>query len=266
MAKIFCENCGAAFDAGEPKCPHCGFISYPGAEEKYMKDLETVEDNLEDVVIDQKKAYKRELSKQVKKTILLFIIAAVIVLTIIGIIAGISKLVDYSYRSDYDAKKELLWEKENFPKLDKLFEEGNYEAIIEFQNALYEDRDNTHSLYEWQYSWFVNVCRSYALIQSYMQDLDNGETLRKKSGGTLVREVMWLYSEEYKKENYKQVYTEKELAIAEGYSSEMKALLIQRLKFTEEEIDELYEKCMKDGYFNSTVCYDYGEQIYERFR
>ena len=40
MDKLICPNCGAEIEAKEPKCPFCGYINIPGAEEKFMRELD----------------------------------------------------------------------------------------------------------------------------------------------------------------------------------------------------------------------------------
>ncbi len=61
MSEIVCSNCGANFDEKEAKCPFCGYISYPGAEDKFMKDMEEIRDNLSDLASVPKQEYKKEM-------------------------------------------------------------------------------------------------------------------------------------------------------------------------------------------------------------
>ena len=72
MSEVVCSNCGATFDKKEAKCPFCGYISYPGAEEKFMKDLEGIKDNLSDLSSIPNQEYKKEMSKQ-KKIVILYL-------------------------------------------------------------------------------------------------------------------------------------------------------------------------------------------------
>ena len=266
MAKLICENCGAPFDAKEPKCPNCGFISYPGAEEKFMQDLEEVHEDLAEVVEEQAGEYKKELSKQTKKTVLICSIVAVIVLLFFGAFVLINYLMEKHFQSDYDPKTEMLWERENYPKLDELYEQGKYEEIVEFENSLYDNRKNTHSLSNWQYNWFITVYRSYEQVNYYMDLLDQGEQLTKLEGGSFTYYAMWLYSDKTEDEYFEQTITDKEKAIAEEYSKEMRTVLSERLKMTEEEIEDLYNQCMEAGYFSGKPCYKFGEKHYKRFQ
>ena len=49
MREIECTNCGAVFDAGEPKCPYCGHINPMGAEAKFLRDLEKTRKELNQI-------------------------------------------------------------------------------------------------------------------------------------------------------------------------------------------------------------------------
>ena len=47
--KVICPNCGGEFKEQSAKCPYCGTMYYPGAEEEYLKKLEHVRTDLEDL-------------------------------------------------------------------------------------------------------------------------------------------------------------------------------------------------------------------------
>ena len=59
MKEIECPNCGAVFEAKEPKCPYCGHINPMGAEAKFLRDLEKTVFNY-----DYKGNYADELAWQ----------------------------------------------------------------------------------------------------------------------------------------------------------------------------------------------------------
>ena len=266
MAQIICENCGAYFDAKEAKCPNCGFISYPGAEEKFMQDLEDVKEDLEEVVTDQKTEYKAELSKQVKKTIWICVIVAAVILLIIGSVKLVNYLMEQRYSNHIDVKAEMLWERETYPKLNQLLFEGKYNELLDFQLGLYEDKNNTHSLYSWEYYWFLTAYNNYDMVNWYLERLDNGEKLSKLDGSCLVYEAMWLYYRVYEQDTYNQVFRDQEMDAAHRYSREMESVLFDRIGITKEEAEALYKECMKDGYFNMDPCYDYGKKNYKEFK
>lgn len=47
--KVICPNCGGEFKEQSVKCPYCGTMYYPGAEEDYLKKLEHVRTDMEDL-------------------------------------------------------------------------------------------------------------------------------------------------------------------------------------------------------------------------
>ena len=129
MSEIVCSNCGANFDEKEAKCPFCGYISYPGAEDKFMKDMEEIRDNLSDLASVPKQEYKKEMSKQ-KKIVIFTIIIISAIASVIGIIYFICHKISDSYYDNYDVKEEMIWERENFPKIDVLYEAENYDLDV----------------------------------------------------------------------------------------------------------------------------------------
>ena len=57
MKEIECPNCGAVFEAKEPKCPYCGHINPMGAEAKFLRDLEKTRKDMDQVDDEARKAY-----------------------------------------------------------------------------------------------------------------------------------------------------------------------------------------------------------------
>ena len=59
MKRIVCPNCGASIYENEAKCPFCGYINMPGAEEKFMRDMHKTEEQLSQIPEIQKAEYKK---------------------------------------------------------------------------------------------------------------------------------------------------------------------------------------------------------------
>ena len=147
MAIVFCKNCGGDFDASEPKCPFCGYINYSGAEKKYMDDLGKIRENLDDV----DDAVVRDNKKMVKKYGIIIGCVAVVVVLVILLVVLISKWNEERIWGDrVDPKEQLLWENENFPKLEAWFDEGNYAAILDFENQMYLE-ESPYNLYGFEH-------------------------------------------------------------------------------------------------------------------
>lgn len=262
MAKIKCKNCGAVFDAMEPNCPYCGHISYPGAERRFFKNLHHVKNELDDVSETVEKNYKRGMSRQTK-----FVLIALLIVGCIGIIAVslfflYKKVTDEILLGNYDPKEEMIWENQTFPQLDEWYEKGDYDAIVEFQDKLYES-DTTHSMYNWEHSDFITAYRYYKDASYIMDKFRKGTELTKYEREDIVYYAIWYHKEQY--HAYYQQYSEQDMKLIEGYREEMDKILYDNLKFTDEEVDELYEKSTKKGYFERKPCYKYANKIYERF-
>ena len=138
--KIKCRECGALIDGQVARCPYCGAINEAGAEQKYMEDMDTLRDNLEDLGDIPKEEITQEVRKHLKFT------GKTVVITLVVIIVVAAALFLYSKRWDFamylyetasqtttaDAREQLLWEKENYPRLDEWFAEGNFDALLDF--------------------------------------------------------------------------------------------------------------------------------------
>ena len=145
MDRIICNNCGAEFDKSEVKCPHCGFLYAPGMEKKYMGDLEKTREKLDVVDDEARDEYKDEAKKSGKKVLIILGVVAAIILVVVGI----AKLQDYLlFHEKISAEEELLWQQENFPILDKYFEEGDYDACFDI---IYDKKNEDHHFWDWQH-------------------------------------------------------------------------------------------------------------------
>ena len=87
---VRCTSCGGEFDAHEPKCPYCGTMYEPGAEEHYMNRLGDIREDMEDLSSLALPETGSELKQAAKKTLktLIIIVAA------IAILLGICWLID----------------------------------------------------------------------------------------------------------------------------------------------------------------------------
>lgn len=258
MAVVFCKNCGGDFDANEPKCPFCGYINYSGAEKKYMDDLGKIRNNLDDV----DDAVVRDNKKMVKKYGIIIGCVAVIATLIVFLIVLISKWNEERLWGDrVDPKEQLLWENENFPQLEAWFEEGNYAAILEFENQMYLE-ESPYNLYGFEYKAFLDVYRSYDQVKWYIEDL-NEDRLSKPGAASFTYNVFKFYYQDYLGDYVE--LTEEELEIIDGYREEVLDCFYNRMKFTDEEAEALREKVFGEGYLDFSETKAYAESVYERY-
>ena len=153
MKEIECTNCGAVFDAGEPKCPYCGHINPMGAEAKFLRDLEDTRKDLDQVDDEVKRAFGREIRRGARSTAKTVIIVGLIILLLAGGFIVLEKTVfSYDYKGDY--AKELAWEHEAFAEYDELFEAEKYEDLME---RIATDGEE-HDVWNWEnYDEFMEI-------------------------------------------------------------------------------------------------------------
>ena len=87
---VRCVSCGAEFDAHEPKCPYCGTMYEPGAEEHYMNRLSDIREDMEDLSSLALSETGSELKQAAKKTLKTLII----IVAVIAVLLGICWLID----------------------------------------------------------------------------------------------------------------------------------------------------------------------------
>ena len=175
MDKIICPNCGAAIEVHEPKCPFCGYINIPGAEEKFMQDLEHTEEQLSQIPEQQKEQIKKSIFKSSKVIWITILIVVLIAVVLIGGHFAIESIIYDA--SEYDAKAEMIWERENYPLLDEMYAAGDYDRILELENNLYlinEEEGTNHSFYNWEHYQFITIYAQIKEVKDYVNLLDEG--------------------------------------------------------------------------------------------
>lgn len=266
--KVICSNCGAAIYENEASCPFCGYINLPGAEEKFMRDIKKTERDMSHIPDLQKAEYKKTMSKSSKIIFITVGITAVVAAVILGIYLLFDRVI-FAY-TETDAKAQMLWNNENYPILDEMYANGDYDGIIEFEYDLYDQNteDKTdYSMYEWEHYNFITGYRNYKNIEDSIACLDKGEQLSRYGKENLVYYCMWFYYKQYDQQNTYMTFTDEEIEMLDGYREITNGYMFGRLGFTEEEADKLLEKAVDDyGYLNAQECYEYGKKIGDRFQ
>lgn len=157
--KIICRQCGAELLPGTAVCPYCGSSYAPEAEREYMRKLHEIREDLDDVGDTGIEVSRNEIGRSGKRTAVIigFILAAGAALFIMfGVMSG---------RENRQNRDEYAWRQEHLQELNKLFEEGEYDALISsFENA----RDEGHDLYDWEHYEFCTFWEEAEYIE---QDL-----------------------------------------------------------------------------------------------
>lgn len=266
--KVICPNCGAAIYESDAKCPFCGYINIPGAEEKFMRDIKKTERDMSHIPDLQKDEYKKTMSKSSKIIFITVGITVIIAAVLIGIYLLFDRVI-YAY-DDRDVKAQMLWSKANYPILDEMYANGDYDGIIEFEYDLYDqNRENKtdYSIYDWEHYHFITGYRNYKSIEETLAYLDKGEELSRYGKENLVYYCMWYYYRQYDQPSTYMILTEDEIELLDSYREITNGYMFGRLGFTEEEANELLEKVVDDyGYLQARECYEYGKKIGDRFK
>lgn len=255
MAKIKCSNCGGEFEHTLPKCPYCNVIYEPGAEREYMEDLGELKEDLSELSEVPENTYKREISKNIKKILIILLVVLAIVLAVWGIKTTFEKWM-LQGSSKVDTREQILWEKENFPQFEEWYAEGNYEAIMKVEEQAVEEG---YSIWNWEHSFFISAYRGYLMCMERREILTDKEKANEGTAKYMLGEVMYLlfFVDEL-------LYTEEDWEIIQSWRPELEEILYEDMKFTEEEVQELYKKINNDGVIDYKECDKYAKKIWKR--
>ena len=123
---VECPSCGAHFDRSLPACPYCGSTNPEGAEKAYMEDLGEIREDLSglaDTGIDTAAVEIRRHGKFLRRTLIIAAAAALL-------LAGMFFFTEH--RWEKKEEEDFVWQRENYPVMDELYESGDYKALAEF--------------------------------------------------------------------------------------------------------------------------------------
>lgn len=266
--KVICPNCGAGINERDAACPFCGYINLAGAEEKFMRDIKKTQQDLSNIPEIQKAEYKKSMSKSSKIIFITVGITAIVAAVILGIHLLFDRVI-FSY-TETDAKAQMIWNNENYPILDEMYANGDYDGIIEFEYDLYDKnaKEKTeYRMYDWEHYDFISGYRNYKNIEDSIAYLDKGEELSRYGKENLVYYCVWFCYKQYDQPKTYMTFTDEEIEILDGYREITNDYMFGRLGFTQEEVDALLKEAVDDyGYLNAKECYEYGKKIGDRFR
>lgn len=252
---IRCYNCGAGFEESKPRCPYCDAINEIGAEKQYMDKMGSLKEELKDLSQVPADAYKKEMLKTWKKIAVITAVFVVLSAVISGVLYLNTKMVENA--SQADIMEQLRWEQENFPELDKLYEKGDYDTIVELKNQAYEEG---YHIWDWEHSDFIGIYEGYQWCLELREDLTDRETANKGTAQYLLGEVMrFLFF--LKEENF----AEEEWQALQSWKPIFEEMLYEDMRFTKEEAEELYMEINDEGRIQYQACDKYAEKIWERF-
>lgn len=233
---LICNNCGKQYDENAEKCPSCGSTNPKGAERAYLDKLENVREDMERLDEAPREELERTIKNQGRllKRVLLLMAAVVIVVTA-GIIL-INRLDKRDYRAEY------LWQQENYPRLDALYDAGNYEELAVLYFELLEDEDSI--LYEWEHYDFMQAYVSCLFVEGYLEEEKQGE-LNEST-------LSFLLSDEWNVKGIKlrrEEFTEEEYHAMEPYIEMSEADFASRWNMSETDYAAFYRQLEQNQYF-----------------
>lgn len=253
---LYCENCHAPIPEDRAKCPYCGAFHASGGEKKYMERLYELKEDVEELSALPAAEYRSEMGKAVRLVrvmLLLFATAAAIA----GILFYCSRKLGGFGPSEEARKAQMLWEQENFPRLDAMYDAGDYDAILEFE---YEtNQDEYHSLSNWKHYDFLNAYRWYLSCKE--------EAAKAAAGVSSEEDVFWCLIDAMflLQEQPWVIYTEAEKELIAGYRGEVRELLGTQFGMQAAAVDALYEKCCVTDEYGTWFDYDTAKKVIKKY-
>lgn len=264
---IQCPNCGGNVDVHATKCPYCGYVNATGAQEQYIKDLETVIDKLDGIDNTEVTEFGRSMGKSLK----IAIIASAVVLLIVGSFFTLNIVLEravFSSGSVSDADEEIAkikLQKEVYPKFDELFEAGDYAGMCD----MYTEYSTKLDMWDYNNYEFINAYRSYMWIRdTYVPMLDSGR-FDDGDAAYLLNHCMFFYFECYKtliKDDAK--YYKEDMEILDGIRNEyVLNLIYDRMGFSDEELSIYDQEDIRQyGYVRLDASKELAKKYYKRFK
>lgn len=244
-AKVQCENCHAMIEADSPKCPYCGASSALGSEKRYMEQLSSIKEGVEELEQIPVKAYRKEMSRTGKIILITMLVFAIIA----GILGGLYwcfQTLLYDAIAE-DPKTQLMWERENYPLLDEMYAKGDYDGILAFMEEHYEEAG--YSVYNWQHYNFIDVYRFYENCMYMAGMIEEGHYNEEDVMWCIVDALFVLREHDY------MTYSSQEEKQIEVYREEVFEVMKNLFGMTQQEVEKLYQdSCVEEDY---GIIFDY---------
>lgn len=254
---VICSNCGGNFEKEYSYCPYCGFINETSAEKQYENQMRDISKELEELPGEAKEIYERTTKKEIHKIlrILLFFLGGLFCLFLL---AGIMKY--FTIKNTDSLEAEIRWEKEYFPILDKLYEDKDYDGILQFEEEHYADPGEC--FYRWKYYEFIDLYTRYKDCKIQKEKIQKKIIEGRYPISILIYDSCQLV---YYREIYPYQEWEKEQEeLLRIWQEEMKRFLQIDLALTEEEIEQLEECIKENGYLTYSLCEKIEKKIEKR--
>ena len=181
---------------------------------------------------------EKELKKKLKKK-QKFVIKLLIILAALAAILAVI-VFRAQYIEPRDARADYLWEKENFPILDRLYQEKDLEALMDFyEQAVEENR----TIDRWEHSGIFRWLMSCRDAREYLALEQSGETMNEYQQVLLLDDYWMMRVLDYSEV----ILTEKDREYIRPYVEATLNSLADRYTFTEEE-EKKFEDSLRNNY------------------
>lgn len=249
-----CENCGAEVEEKEPRCPYCGTFQYPGAEKEYWEKLGQMKENMKELEPLQKKLYRNEVHRQVRKAGKRLKICAVLLALLAA--GGIFWMSWEEKREAETEKAQILWQQEVFPKLDNWYETGDYDAILAFEQELYEE-DSPYRIWNWKHSAFLECYEAYLLCTESRERLRMADDAAPEWEKENCLEDILYWSVWLGLKREQDFSDAKEWEQILKFREETREMCFESFIMNEKEMEEAQKQIGGEGYADFDACEDY---------
>lgn len=257
---LHCPNCGAQYEAGLLRCPYCKSVDDYQDETEYLEDMDELKDKLEDLPEDVLREHKKKETVQAAQDLkrILTVVGAIAaaLLMFIGVMTFFDKVVEGNSdrKIKERAQEEYLWKQENFPKLDELYKNKDYEGLLEFADS----QDNA-GLYDWEHYALLDGLRilkyipsDIAIVEEMEQNNETGTDHYLDTLAYLLRDELELLYFDHREVSAEDVGTIREM------SGEYLKDLETRFALTDEELAAFERKAAHDmGFFYIQECKEF---------
>lgn len=248
--KIVCVYCGGEYEDNLTKCPYCDSTNIKGAEAAYMEQLEEVRSDLEDlteVPVQETKVAARRLAKS-----LIVVLAFILFFGLVC--AGV--IYWMQHRHDRDVRKDYLWQAQNYPVMQEMYDAGKYDELAVFmEQAVAEDRP----VWEWGHCTFVSYYKQIRQLKEDYKIENLREIYSQGYCGSVFYDALRVQGMEFE-ENL----TEEDKEILEAYAETVKEEFRNRWEMSDEEYESFYQKLRdQKGYIAMSDCDEYIEKWYK---
>lgn len=244
---LYCENCHAPIPEESAKCPYCGAFNASGGERQYMEQLYDLKEDVEELSEMPEMEYRREMGKIGRMLFRTFLVFAGLAAVCAGVAFLYQKSIDYEITPE-EMREQAEWEREVFPKLDALYEAGDYEGVCEYIYA--HDENGRRSLSNWEHDDFLGRYMQYQSSKESLARIAAGDYDKDDEISCIIDALFLMQERDYER------YTEAEEAQIAAYQREVKEGLYAAFDMTEEELSALYEACCVEDDYGVYLHYD----------